>query len=77
MRVIIGASSFTTDVIKSIPKKLSLDLKKTIYAEAKESRVVILIWEKNILKDKVIGMATVPLEGLSSGEKKVTFTDKE
>jgi hypothetical protein len=35
MRLIIGANSITTDVIKDIIKTLSLDIKKNIYAEAK------------------------------------------
>lgn len=37
--------------------------------------MMILIWEKNLLKDKVIASAYVPLEGLASGEKKVTLFD--
>ena len=31
----------------------------------------ILIWESNLLRDKVIASNSVILEGLSSGEKKV------
>lgn len=38
---------------------------------------MILIWEKNLLKDKVIASAFIPLEGLATGEKKTALFDSE
>lgn len=42
-----------------------------IYADHLENKMHILIWESNLLKDKVIASNNVLLEGLSSGEKKI------
>ena len=37
----------------------------------------ILIWESNLLKDKVIASNNVLLEGLTSGEKKIQLFDED
>jgi hypothetical protein len=72
---IVGTNKIATEVIKSVPKSSSLDIKKVVYADSKENKLIILIWESNLLKDKVIGCASLPLDGLGTGEKKATLMD--
>ena len=58
-------------------KSSKTDFNKRIYAESRENKLVILIWENNLLKDKVIGVGNIPLEGIASGEKNVTLVEPE
>lgn len=39
--------------------------------------MIVLLWEKNLLKDKVIGQSTVALDNLVSGDKKIQLIDEE
>ncbi len=58
---IVGTNKIQTEVLKSVPNTSNLDIKKIVYADSKENKLVVLIWEKNLLKDAVIGWASVPL----------------
>jgi hypothetical protein len=72
---VVGTNKVQTAVTKSVPAVSSFDVKCVLYADFRENKLVVLIWESNLLKDKVVASSTFPLEGLSSGDKKATLTD--
>lgn len=64
-----------TEVTKKVPANSSLDIKRVLYADARENKLSVLIWESNLLRDKVVASGSLPLEGLASGERKVSLVD--
>ncbi len=72
---VVGTNKVQTAVIKTIPAVSSFDVKRVLYADFRENKLTVLIWESNLLKDKVVASSTFLLEGLSSGEKKATLID--
>jgi hypothetical protein len=58
---VVGTNKVATEVTKSVPASSSLDVKKVLYADARENKLNVLIWENNLLRDKVIAWASIPL----------------
>jgi hypothetical protein len=74
---VVGTNKVATDVVKSVPASSSLDVKRVLYADTRENKLTVLIWESNLLRDKVVASASLPLEGLASGDRKATLTDPD
>lgn len=72
-KFIVGNNVHTTEVIKQATKTSALNLNQTLYAEPKENKLIIVVYEKGTLTDNIIGVGKVMLESLSSGEKKVNL----
>ena len=75
-QLLVGNNSIQTRVIKE-QKNEAIALNQRIYAESKENKLFLLVWEKNLIKDKIIGVNQMPLDNLASGDKNVTLLDPE
>lgn len=58
---ICGTNKVQTQVLKSIPASSSFEVKRILYGEFRENKLSVLIWESNLLKDKVLAYANFPL----------------
>ena len=75
-QLLVGNNSIQTGVIKD-QKNEAIALNQRVYAESKENKLFLLVWEKNLIKDKIIGVSQMPLDNLASGDKNVTLLDPE
>ena len=75
-QLLVGNSSIQTGVIKD-QKNEAIALNQRVYAESKENKLFLLVWEKNLIKDKIIGVNQMPLDNLASGDKNLTLLDPE
>lgn len=69
----MGNNSYTTEVLNKAPKIVSMDLNQNLYAEQKENKLIIVVWEKGSLSDSIVGVGKVALDSLVSGEKKIVL----
>ena len=53
-----------------------MDINESLYAERKENKITIAVYDKDIMNDDVLGSGELPLEGLTSGVKKVPIKNK-
>ena len=75
-QLLVGNNSIQTGVIKD-QKNEAIALNQRVYAESKENKLFLLVWEKNLIKDKIIGVNQMPLDNLASGDKNLTLLDPE
>jgi hypothetical protein len=71
-RLIVGNSSFTTEVVKS-GKEVSVPVKCSLGAEARENKLVLVAWEKSIIQDEICGVGHIGLDQLANGSNKITL----
>ena len=46
-------------------------MNKCLLAEAKENKLIVVVWEKNLIQDEILAFGDISLESLSNGENRI------
>ena len=77
--IVVGQNKVKTELIESAKKDFTQDWKLPFYAEARENKVTLALWDRNMFSNfsnTVYAVGHIPLP-TTSGEKKVEVFDAE
>ena len=69
-----GPNMFKTLFIEDAKKDFILTLNQDFYTENTENKIIFAAYDKDLLKDDVLGFCNLPLKGLSTGTKTLKLT---
>lgn len=68
LKFVLGPNFFKTAFIDNAKKDFKIDINKGIYAESQETRLVVGVYDKDLINDDVLGSGELMLEGIASGD---------
>lgn len=76
-KFVIGPNFFKTEYIENAKKDFTTEINNGLYAEHKENKIVIAVYDKDTMNDDILGSGELMLEGLVSGDSTVKIHDQD
>ena len=73
----LGSNFFKTGYIENAKKEFTKEINQSLYADSQQNKLIVAIFDKDLINDDYLGFGELALAGLASGDSKIKMKNEK